>query len=255
MTPPQLPPELECEIFETAARNYRDNFESSQVINLSLVARRVHFWVEPVFLEVIALWDENHAKKFLKLADMKSVGFLANAVRALCIPYQVDTLTAHRILSVCTGVRMLACWVDYRNAPASPPLTVNPLSLLISRLPLTRLEIELDHFLHIPLDTSTWRSTLTQLDLTFWDPMNDPARLSSLRRLPRLTRVTLSGGNIALARALCSSIPSLEVVRLEREDVEDADSESDPKIISHWRPDTYRGQVHRPNKHWLLDLL
>ncbi|KAJ7290199.1 hypothetical protein C8J57DRAFT_1164394 [Mycena rebaudengoi] len=247
--PPQLPPELECQIFETAARNYRDDFEFSKVINLSLVARRVHFWVEPVFLEVVVLWDENHAKKFLKLADMKSVGFLANAVRALCIPYQVDALTAHRILSVCTGVRILACWVDYRAVPDLP--------LLISHLPLTRLTIEVHHFLAIPLSTSSGLSTLTHLNLTFWQWVRavDPARLSLiLSRLPRLTHVTLSGGdeNMVFARALCSSIPNLHVVRIgPHQDITD---DEDPRIISSQQDIDTNSGPHRFTKNWLRNL-
>ncbi|KAJ7290195.1 hypothetical protein C8J57DRAFT_1275391 [Mycena rebaudengoi] len=226
MSLPKLPPELECQIFETAARDYRDHLQSTQVINLSLVARRVHFWVEPVFLEVIALLDKGHAEKFLKLVDMKPEGFFANVVRALCLPYHVDAKNASRILSICTGVRMLACWVDSLDAPDLPLL----ISACISRLPLTRLEIEVEHFLDIPLDTSTWLSSLTHLDLTFWEDVEDsaPQILSALGQLPGLSHVAMASGDLALARALCSKYPNLQVVRIgSGEDFTD----EDPRIV------------------------
>jgi hypothetical protein len=184
MSPPtaKLPLELECEIFETAAWSCRE--DSQLRLNLSLVARRVHVWSERIFLQVVALQDGTHAEKFLQLVDWKLTGFFANVVRALFIPYSVTAENASKILSACPGVRILACWVNYWSAPELP--------LLISRLPLSRLKIELRHFLSIPLDTSAWRSTLTHLDLTFWRHADDPPDLSCLGKLLRLTHVTLA---------------------------------------------------------------
>ncbi|KAJ7290200.1 hypothetical protein C8J57DRAFT_1705647 [Mycena rebaudengoi] len=240
---PKLPPELECQIFETAARDCRDNFESTQVTNLCLIARRVHFWVEPILLEVVALWDGNHAKKFLKLVHMKPEGFLAKAVRILCISYQVDVNTASKIVSVCTGVPKLASWTHYERKPEPS------LPFLISQLPLTRLAIASAHF-SIILDeypSCVWLSTLTHLELSFWWTDDGPASVLSLSRLPRLTHVTLASGNMVLARALCSSCPNLQLVRVgpcERA------ADDDPRIVTY---DTYSGDVYSYMKEWLRD--
>ncbi|KAJ7290188.1 hypothetical protein C8J57DRAFT_338204 [Mycena rebaudengoi] len=206
MPPPRLPLELECHIFETAARDYRDHLKSAQVINLSLVARRVHFWVEPVFLEVIVLLDIGHAEKFLEFVDMKPQGFFANVVRALCIrdDRSVDAKITSRIVAACSGVRMLACWAGYEDGPDLP--------LLISRLPLTRLDIESDYFLAIPFDTCTWLSTLTHLCLRLNFYFDDSLILSPLGRLPSLIHLTLPPVEISFARALCSSYPNLQIV-------------------------------------------
>ncbi|KAJ7290193.1 hypothetical protein C8J57DRAFT_1275389 [Mycena rebaudengoi] len=176
---------------------------------------------------------------------MKPQGFFANVVRALCIPYQVDAKNASKIVTACSGVRRLACWVDSRVAPDLP--------LLISRLPLTRLDIEFEHFLEIPLDTSIWRSTLTHLGLTFWDDVDDPVKLSPLGwQLSRLTHVTMASGGIELARALCSSYPNLQVVRLGP--YEDIGEDEDPRIVLLQPATTSRDGGYGSIEEWVRNL-
>ncbi|KAJ7290198.1 hypothetical protein C8J57DRAFT_1275396 [Mycena rebaudengoi] len=248
MSQPELPPELWCEIFATATRDYCDNFEYTRVLNLSLVARRVHFWTERIFLEAITLWDGPHAEKFLRFVDMKPKGFFASVVRALCIPHSVTGANAIRIVSACPGVQMLACWVNYRSAPDLP--------LLISRLPLSRLEIEFDHFLDISLGACVWLSTLTHLDLTFWEHVSDPTMLSCLRRLPRLTHVTLTNLPAAashlLGQAVCTNCPALQIVRL---DIDEATvDDEDPRIVGQRRRRAYLGESHPIIKDWVRNL-
>ncbi|KAJ7290191.1 hypothetical protein C8J57DRAFT_1492921 [Mycena rebaudengoi] len=225
---PRLPPELECEIFEIAARSCREDLEPG--LTLQLVARRVHVWVERVFLEVVALRDGRHAEKFLQLVDLKPAGFFANIVRALFIPYLVTSKTASKVLSVCTGVRFLACWAVFQDTPELP--------LQISRLPLSRLGIELHHFLSIPLSTSAWLSKLTHLDLAFWSQFDDPSDLLALcRHLPQLTRIYMYHyeleWSLHLARQLCSSCPALRAVHIEVDGYGEGVDEN-PRIV--WKP-------------------
>ncbi|KAJ7290196.1 hypothetical protein C8J57DRAFT_338306 [Mycena rebaudengoi] len=223
----RLPVELECEIFETAAWCFRDDSELR--LNLSLVARRAHHWTERIFFKVVALRTQKHATKFLQLVDAKPAGFFSGIVHALFLPNWITAECVRRILSACCGTRILACWVDYRGAPELP--------LLISRLPLCRLEIEFDHFLSIPLDTSAWRSSLTHLELTLWDHVDDPAKLSRLCRLSHLTHLAIvnpqfdSDMHLALARAVCSVCPNLQVVRLDTDDAEFDVGDEDPRIV------------------------
>ncbi|KAJ7290190.1 hypothetical protein C8J57DRAFT_338274 [Mycena rebaudengoi] len=231
MSVPKLPPELECEIFEIAARSCWEDLEPG--LNLQLVARRVHVWAERAFLEVVALRDGEHAEKFLQLVDLKPAGFFASIVRALFLPYPVPSKTASKVLSVCTGVRILGCWAPSQDTPELP--------LQISRLPLPRLGIGLHHFLSIPLSTSAWLSTLTHLHLAFWvqfdDPMfDDPIKLLALcRQLPQLTHIYMHDHELArslhLARQLCSSCPALRAVHLEVNGYGEGIDEKDPRIV------------------------
>jgi hypothetical protein len=225
MSLPKLPPELECEIFEIAARSCREDLEPG--INLQLVARRVHVWAERVFLEVVALPTDLHAERFLHFVNSKPAGFFADIVRALLLPYAISAENASKVLSVCTGVRIFVCWVDCR-----PP----ELPLQISHLPLVRLDIEIRHLLSLPLATSAWLSTLTHLDLTFWDWFDHSIGLLELcRQLPQLTHIHLDHPyalewSLDFARELCSSCPSLRVVYLAAEAGEEGVDE-DPRIV------------------------
>ncbi|KAJ7290184.1 hypothetical protein C8J57DRAFT_338165 [Mycena rebaudengoi] len=236
MSVPKLPPELECEIFEMAARSCREDLEPG--LNLQLVARRVHVWAERVFLEVIALRNTAHAEQFLHFVNSKPTGFFADIVRALLLPYAISAENTSKVLSVCTGVRIFVCWVDCRGTPPELPLQ-------ISHLPLVRLDIEIRHLLSLPLATSAWLSTLTHLDLTFWDEFDHSIGLLELcRQLPQLTHIHLDHLNapewrLDFARELCSSCPSLRVVYLAGEEGVDGD----PRIVYQCRYSAARDSV------------
>ncbi|KAJ7110363.1 hypothetical protein C8R43DRAFT_165615 [Mycena crocata] len=199
-----LPPELEREIFEAAARSDLKN--APLKLNLSLVARRFHFWVDLVFYELVKITSESNADKFLNLITLKPPGFFANAVKALCLVYRIKPEQAHAIISACTGVQQLACWVNQTNAP--------------QHLPLRYLSIEFRHFLNI-LPTSAWLSSLTHLHLVFWAfqpgvENEQLARLNLSRALPALPRLTHLANhsrmaNPTYAKAVCASCPALEI--------------------------------------------
>ncbi|KAJ7508531.1 hypothetical protein B0H11DRAFT_1902151 [Mycena galericulata] len=181
---PSLPYELECEIFELAVRLNPQN--ASLKLNLSLVARRVSCWVDLVFYEYVSITSKLNAKKFLKLIRSKPPGFFATTVKALCLVYTVTAALAFEILSECTGVRCLACWVDQRRLPE--------FTLLVNPLPLDRLSIDFGHFLALPT-LSTCLSTLTHIHISFWHPLttSDISQLAEgISRLPRLTHVALA---------------------------------------------------------------
>ncbi|KAJ6614593.1 hypothetical protein B0H10DRAFT_1950567 [Mycena sp. CBHHK59/15] len=225
----QFPLDLEREIFEFAFK--LNPTDAALRLNLSLVARRVQFWIDILFYDMVTISDKLHADHFLRLVDSKSPGFFAIAVRILCIPYSVTAAQAHSILSACTGVRLLACWVDYGHSlePVALPRTV-------SQLPLRRLSIEFEHFLKIPAAPSTWLAALTHVDLVFWGEI-DPARLAPLGRLPKLTHVALTStlAGVAHARLVCDVCPLLQVLIIVHEP-HDSDSdgvgyEFDPRIV------------------------
>ncbi|KAJ7863067.1 hypothetical protein B0H14DRAFT_481558 [Mycena olivaceomarginata] len=239
---PTLPFELECEVFEIATHNDRRN--AALKLNLSLVARRVQYWsvldpsrpmlltvtrVELVYYESVTLMDQASADKFLKLVNSKSPGFFATAVKALCFAFFVSATEASRILSFCTNVQMLACWVDQKTSPDLAPL--------LSALPLNQLSIELDHFSNIPLSPPTWLSHLTHISLILWhtpshyDPHNPG--LWRLGQLPRMTHVALSNARRADTTIVCSRCASLQVLLVVHTDEIEADEifEFDPRIV------------------------
>ncbi|KAJ7665559.1 hypothetical protein B0H17DRAFT_1211010 [Mycena rosella] len=203
---PSLPHELEREIFELALLS--DRKDAALKLALSLVARRVQFWVDLVFYKMVTISDAKHADKFANLvaSNLKPPGFFAR-VNSLCLPYSVTAKQACTILSACTGVQFLACWVNSKYCPELP--------LLLGRLPLRRLSVEFRHFLKIlSVLASAWFSNLTHLNLVMWaDGYPQKLDLSTLSRLPGVTHVALpSEIDPAHAAVVCSSCPNLQVL-------------------------------------------
>ncbi|KAF8178655.1 hypothetical protein K438DRAFT_1270373 [Mycena galopus ATCC 62051] len=210
---PELPSELEREIFGLAFRSSGRDIRVALKLTLCLVARRVQFWIDPLFYALVTLKDELHAGKFLGLiqSNLKSPGFF-KAVEALCIPFKVAGATACGILSACTQVRSLACWVDIQDSLELP--------LLVSRLPLRRLSIEVGHFSNIPITPSTlpWLSELTHIELVPWWKDYSDQVFSNLRHLPHLTHVAFDPGQMTddmdHITMVCSCCSSLQVLAL-----------------------------------------
>ncbi|KAJ7095448.1 hypothetical protein B0H15DRAFT_946839 [Mycena belliarum] len=246
---PDLPPELEREIFELALKS---NHNAASKLALSLVARRVQCWVDLAFYEMVTILHESHAAKFVDLieSNLKPPGFFV-AVKILCLPYSVTAEQACAILSVCTEVQLLACWVDYNDALELPPL--------VGRLPLRRLSVEFRHFLKIPLVPSAWFSDLTHLDLVLWDYADDLPQmdLSALSRLPRVTHVAMQAFRTGPEHAavVCASCPNLRVlVMITYQDHDDTDPTPDylfdPRIVVQEGPSLITRDWEAPYFDW-----
>lgn len=166
---------------------------------------------------MVSIETKEQAAKFLSLIDSSSKppGFFA-AVKTLCLPFDsVTPAQAYRILSACTGVRILACWVNYTDRPELPEL--------LSRLPLRRLSVEFRHLLKIPTTSPTWLSSLTHIDLVIWGGSLPAAELSNLSRLPCLTHVALPSektgpAHAAVVFSVCSLLQVLVMVNHEQFD-------------------------------------
>ncbi|KAJ7507885.1 hypothetical protein B0H11DRAFT_1705386, partial [Mycena galericulata] len=230
-----LPPELEREIFEIAIGSHRN---PAFKLSLSLVARRVQLWVDVAFYEMVTIHSPEHAAKFLNLIDsnLKPPVFFA-AVKILCLPFGVTATQACDILSVCTEVQLLACWVDHRTRPDP-----HDLPNLLGRLPLRRLSIEFGHFSRIPTTQSTWLLGLTHVDLVIWkDPLPE-TELFHLSRLPCLTHVALpvARTNSRHAVVVCASCPRLQVLVIiddENYEPDKAPYLFDARIVVQVQPD------------------
>jgi hypothetical protein len=109
---PYLPHDIEREIFETTARLH---WRSAS--DLMLVARRVKVWIEPIVYEVVKLNPQEKSGHFIRTMDIKPSNFFARRVKNVCIPYNIPVQQAIRILSVCTSVDNLACWIRAWNQP------------------------------------------------------------------------------------------------------------------------------------------
>ncbi|KAJ7455922.1 hypothetical protein B0H11DRAFT_2217820 [Mycena galericulata] len=154
---PELPLELERQIFELAVRS--DPKNAYLKLKLSLVARRFSVWVDVVFYEFVTILSKRGANRFMELVPSKPPGFFAATVKALCLTYSVPAAQAFDVLSECSGLHRLACWIDHSKSPELD------FPLLVSQFSLTELSIELEHFLNLP-DSSACFSDLTHVHLT-----------------------------------------------------------------------------------------
>ncbi|KAK6980642.1 hypothetical protein R3P38DRAFT_3117484 [Favolaschia claudopus] len=98
---PFLPPELEREIFETAAVRDRRNIPT-----LLRVSRRVLGWVEPLLYRTLILDDYHHDHALVALRS-KTVEFKRQAVRHVILGYYTEQMGAHTFLFGCPGIETL----------------------------------------------------------------------------------------------------------------------------------------------------
>ncbi|KAJ7628260.1 hypothetical protein DFH06DRAFT_1226633 [Mycena polygramma] len=106
-----LPPELEREIFETAALRHPD-----LILTLLLVCHRVHLWVEPLLYRILSFRNAG----VLLAAQNKSAQFLQNAVRHLFFDTSNSSEGKEKDLDMlrkCTGATNI-----YINGPSDPRL-------------------------------------------------------------------------------------------------------------------------------------
>ncbi|KAF7337686.1 hypothetical protein MSAN_02242100 [Mycena sanguinolenta] len=188
MPAPSLPLELQREIFEIAVISSQSQ-DAALKLNLSLVAHRVHFWVDRVFYEVVTISGQKSADGFLKLVDLKPPGFFADVVKTLLLFDPAGKVPspfpAARILSVCGRVQSLAWWSG----------EMTPLALSSAgQFPLRRLSTHIENLANIIAlpAPSGWLSAITHLTLILGVFRGSRApELKILKHLPRLTHVAL----------------------------------------------------------------
>ncbi|KAJ6544519.1 hypothetical protein B0H19DRAFT_1267780 [Mycena capillaripes] len=196
---PRLPPELECMIFEMAARA-----RTSGIPNLILVARRVKHWVEPLLYRVLFLpmhWaadpEEMHDVPAIPveilmnaIAD-KPPSFFSSAVTHILVDYDRERLpesTVNTIIAACPQVTNL---FD-RSASSVGAGVLEGLQCL------HRLVIDTDEVGNILLNfRAPVLRNVTHLELLDeWGDPDDPelgTRLSeSLRLIPHLSHVAFN---------------------------------------------------------------
>ncbi|KAJ7187409.1 hypothetical protein C8R46DRAFT_289384 [Mycena filopes] len=176
-----FPPELEREIFETAALQ-----ETNIIPTILRVCRRVHVWIEPLLYRVVVL--PTRAISVFAAVKSKSPTFLQMAVRHLFIAPEMED--ASKVLLSCSGVYSL--FLDGR-------LPANLLDVLDS-MRVRRLNFTLPIS---PLSgwadaTLTRRAFLSLTHLELYQDSVDPStdfswpQWSPLASLPALTHLCLS---------------------------------------------------------------
>ncbi|KAJ7488928.1 hypothetical protein FB451DRAFT_1223300 [Mycena latifolia] len=207
---PFFPPELEREIFETAAELYPETIYWQSC--LLLVAKRVYEWIERIKYRTVtsALTTQACRLRLLQNAlrfHNKPADFFRNRVRHLFIEYSVPHDELPLILSACTGIRSLALL----NRPG--PSILPSLAVIQPR----RLAINLfDLFKGLgSTDISHSAFTfVTHLELFDSIPLFSVFQCpwASFVQLPALTHLALNCLNQLSAMEILSSCPRIEVL-------------------------------------------
>ncbi|PPQ65347.1 hypothetical protein CVT26_000062 [Gymnopilus dilepis] len=226
----ELPTELQREIFVVAAKRNRGS-----ALQLVLVAKRVHSWVQPTIYEIVSL-GSNDTHLFLRTINSLPAEFFAFHVKKLCLSVSVSARNAAKIVSVCKGVTDLAFWVDYLGVQG---FRAEAITSSISALPLRRLSIEFKHFLSLFPDPNTrhvWDDSLTHLDLIFWTHETAPVipplpKLSILTHLAlRLSHNQPSDDSLHAILSACRSLRVL-VIFDDPETSEETAWSADPRVV------------------------
>ncbi|KAJ7933442.1 hypothetical protein B0H13DRAFT_2262881 [Mycena leptocephala] len=128
-----LPPELERELFETAAMMYPE-----EIPTLLRVARRILTWIELLLYRVAYLQNANPGVVRALLKPTKPPEFFHKAVRHLALESgHFSREDARRVLRLCKGVINLACdqsFTDPELLPILAEMRVQRLSLSLTLL-------------------------------------------------------------------------------------------------------------------------
>ncbi|KAJ7051533.1 hypothetical protein C8F01DRAFT_1174866, partial [Mycena amicta] len=205
---PELPPELECHIFQLAAR-----LNPELVPALLVVAWRVKEWIEPLLYNTLILQTEltrgianvrSCPIDLITGTQAKSPAFLRKNV-INCMLFVVDVEEARSILSVLQRVENLFISVSGELSDAQ-----HPVSPEILNLPLKQLYTGIRHLVTLerldPLAYPCFRN-LTHFelfsnpspwgrDVAPWPefPAEAPTSWAFLTRLPSLTHLALNNG-------------------------------------------------------------
>ncbi|KAF7325639.1 hypothetical protein MKEN_00413700 [Mycena kentingensis (nom. inval.)] len=216
---PHLPPELEREIFEFAAAS--DPFNAQLRLRLLLVARRVRIWIDPLIYSHIVFSRTNNWTRLKRIIASKPPDFLARHVKSVFMPTSVVSIyEASEIVEACPDVERLACWIDHKAPFDGMPMFPQTIPLHLPMPALSRLSIELSHFLCLP-SVPRLNANLTHLELVYWDKhaANYPATIS-LAQFTRLSHLALRPDDLRfqwtapVVRSMIQSCAGLKVVAL-----------------------------------------
>ncbi|KAJ7488986.1 hypothetical protein FB451DRAFT_1223434 [Mycena latifolia] len=204
---PIFPPELEREIFETAAELYPETIYTPCLL---LVAKRVYEWIERIKYRVVTSAEIIQAcplhllQKAIR-SNRKPADFFHARVRHLWIENFVPHDELQTILSACSGIRSLSLFhcLGPSILPSLAAMKPRHLALYLLELFTTIGSVELSH----PAFTS-----VTHLLLFDWARDFDSFPLSNFALLPALTHLALFELKTSTGMAIFASCPNLEVL-------------------------------------------
>ncbi|KAJ8454945.1 hypothetical protein ONZ45_g19108 [Pleurotus djamor] len=196
---PQLPFELERDIFEWAALAF-----PSEAPKLCLVARRVQEWLEPVIYRVIVLdYPFKGVDLFMRAISMKPQAFFHKNVKTLCLTASVSFHYAEKALAVCTGVQNLICWSAAPMAGLLPIIHNHPLQKLSIKIETVFPSDAIPDFRH-PIF-----SKVTHLDIVNPHKPRENSYWYGLAELPCLTHLALGDLFYWGKEDICEIVPYL----------------------------------------------
>ncbi|KAJ7131398.1 isoprenoid synthase domain-containing protein [Mycena epipterygia] len=207
---PFFPPELEREIFESAAELYPETIPT-----LLLVSQRVHEWIERIKYITVTPSGSGascplNALQHAVRSDSKPASFFHDRVRNLFVqPSKLKEDELREILSACSGVRFLALML-----PSAGPSILPSLGAMKPR----RLCFYLTDFFTSVDSTALSHSMFTSVThLDIFDHMGDSAfqqwSWSDFGLLPALTHLSLfKFPSSAVGTELLSKCKTLEVL-------------------------------------------
>ncbi|KAF7330039.1 hypothetical protein MKEN_00268000 [Mycena kentingensis (nom. inval.)] len=203
---PRLPPELEREIFELAAQCLQSN------LNLLLVARRVHEWVEPCLYRVVRVVKNSRPLSALlrAMSDNRS-SLLVAGVRCVFFesPAAGTEALNQEILAQCPNVTRVALTPGFSGAAALAALEkLGHLEYLTANL--GRL---------FPLDIDGTHPVLARVThLSLLDNLHSDEKqeaiLAALPAIPSLTHLRLDFLVAGQVRRIFETCPRLEILLL-----------------------------------------
>ncbi|KAF9059184.1 hypothetical protein BDP27DRAFT_1431698 [Rhodocollybia butyracea] len=213
----ELPSDIEREIFEVTARNF-----PGTAVKLAGLSKTVQHWMEWIIYETVVLdLPSSRTAALLRTIEAKPAGFFSRRVKRLYLSYSVTPAEAERILSVCTGLTQLTCWIQHQHDGwLLRYLNSTPLSHL------TRLSIKLDMVTErnsIPSFSDELYQNLTHLDIVLPPPLNSGTLIDweALIALPHLKHLIIGDlfpsehmYLIPVLRQLLHSGPALEVLAI-----------------------------------------
>ncbi|KAJ6482573.1 hypothetical protein C8R45DRAFT_1001904 [Mycena sanguinolenta] len=206
---PFFPPELEREIFETAAELYPETIRS-----LLYVSRRVHDWIEWIQYRTVTPFGTLLTCPAVVLSDsiqanLKTEAFFRDRVRHLHISgFNREALEiAPKLLAMCTRVQSLRMTIDVDQI--QPDLILPALGALKLRRLCAYLKFIFAGSIpsHMPIVAS-----VTHLNILDWLPTTTDQLSSWLIQFPVLTHVTIRHDSVSLAKNILGLCKNLQVL-------------------------------------------
>ncbi|KAJ3969607.1 hypothetical protein EV361DRAFT_803535 [Lentinula raphanica] len=214
-----LPPEIEREIFEFAARS-----SPGTAVKLAGLCKQTQYWMEWLIYETVALdHPATRTAAFIRTLEAKPKEFFSQRIKNLYLSYSITVEDAHKVLAVCSELTHLTCWAQAYLNPSTSSTNTSSLTRLSIKLDMLSAPNSLPSFSH-PIF-----QTLTHLEIVSPPSVNigvsiDWDALIALPRLKHLIIGILSSWDhfylLPVIKGLLNRSETLEVLGIVSKDME-----------------------------------